>query len=94
MPLKLDIGCGGRGSRQEGFIGVDIHPRPAGKTGGGLKNCVIPNIERILYGGNHTLGASPIGLFIIKSELIRLFNKFLISLIFIHFSSIIQIYFE
>lgn len=33
MPLKLDIGCGGRGSRQEGFIGVDIHPRPAGKTG-------------------------------------------------------------
>ena len=31
--LKLDVGCGGRGSRQPGFVGVDIWPRPAGKTG-------------------------------------------------------------
>jgi predicted SAM-dependent methyltransferase len=31
--LKLDIGCGGRGSRWPGFLGIDIHPRPSGKTG-------------------------------------------------------------
>ena len=31
VALRLDIGCGGRGSRQEGFIGIDIHPRPIGK---------------------------------------------------------------
>ena len=30
--MKLDIGCGGRGSRQAGFIGIDIWPLPAGKT--------------------------------------------------------------
>ena len=26
--IKLDVGCGGRGSRQPGFIGIDIHPVP------------------------------------------------------------------
>jgi len=30
--LKLDIGCGGRGSRQKGFIGIDTWPRPEGKS--------------------------------------------------------------
>ncbi len=30
--LKLDIGCGGRGSRQAGFIGIDLCPRPEGKS--------------------------------------------------------------
>jgi predicted SAM-dependent methyltransferase len=30
--LKIDIGCGGRGSRQKGFVGIDIWPRPKGKT--------------------------------------------------------------
>ena len=32
MALKLDIGCGGRGSRQNGFIGIDLWPRPRNKT--------------------------------------------------------------
>ena len=32
MALKLDIGCGGRGSRQKGFIGIDLYPRPNGKS--------------------------------------------------------------
>jgi hypothetical protein len=26
-PLKLDIGCGGRGPRQKGFLGIDVHPK-------------------------------------------------------------------
>ncbi len=30
--MKLDIGCGGKGSRRKGFLGVDILPTPAGKT--------------------------------------------------------------
>lgn len=30
--IRLDVGCGGRGSRQEGFIGIDIYPLPPGKT--------------------------------------------------------------
>ena len=30
--LKLDIGCGGRGSIRPGFIGIDIWPRPKDKT--------------------------------------------------------------
>ena len=30
--MKLDVGCGGKGSRRDGFIGIDIHPRPDGKT--------------------------------------------------------------
>jgi len=30
MPTKLDIGCGGKGSRRPGFIGIDIWPKPAG----------------------------------------------------------------
>ena len=30
--LKLDIGCGGRGSRQPGFLGIDTWPLPPGKT--------------------------------------------------------------
>jgi len=30
--IKLDVGCGGKGSRQVGFIGIDIWPRPADKT--------------------------------------------------------------
>ncbi len=29
MPLKLDIGCGGRGTRWPSFIGLDILPPPA-----------------------------------------------------------------
>lgn len=32
MSLRLDIGCGGRGSRQPGFVGIDIWPRPDGKS--------------------------------------------------------------
>lgn len=28
MALKLDIGCGGRGSMFNDFIGIDIHPEP------------------------------------------------------------------
>jgi predicted SAM-dependent methyltransferase len=28
MSIKLDIGCGGKGSMFDGFIGIDIHPRP------------------------------------------------------------------
>ena len=28
MALRLDIGCGGRGPRWPGFIGIDIHPYP------------------------------------------------------------------
>jgi len=31
--LKLDIGCGGKGSRWPGFIGIDLHPRPQHRSG-------------------------------------------------------------
>ena len=32
MMVKLDVGCGGRGSYLKGFIGIDLWPRPNGKT--------------------------------------------------------------